>query len=95
MARNPVGFTVNTVMLSLPSTEGETEAGSAQAPAQSRGLSRQAGRTAVASGALARLHWAAALYEQKQTRPTSRACAAGSKPALCPPRRPRGPGDFN
>lgn len=21
--------------------------------------------------------------------------AAGSKPALCPPRRPRGPGDFN
>lgn len=55
----------------------------------------QAGRTAMASGALARLRWAAVLYEQKQTRPTSLACAARSKRALCPPRRPRGPGDFN
>lgn len=75
--------------------EGETEAGSAQAAAQGRASPEQAGRTAMASGALARLRWAAALYEQKQTRPTSPACAAGSKPALCPPRRPRGPGDFN
>lgn len=32
----------------------------------------------------------AELYEQKQTRPTSLACAARSKPALCPPHRPRG-----
>lgn len=69
--------------------EGETEAGNAQAPAQGLACPEQAGRTAMASGALARLRWAAGFTSKNKHVPQalpvppgqSRLCARPAAPA--------------